>query len=165
MGLTPLPGAIVEHWLGHRNHVNPWDFILDRGIVADTVEISATWDRIAGIYDAAVRRAESDPRLPRRLRPQQPRLSERPEPLLHLRQSNPLIPKDMEAVYFEALAAHPDRHRRRGRQPLPSPRRRPRPPRLDAPRARRGRARPPPRVKAALDPYGIMNPGVLLPDA
>jgi alkyldihydroxyacetonephosphate synthase len=53
-GLAPLPGAIVEQWLGHRNHVAPWDEILSRNIVADTVEISATWDRIAGIYDAAV---------------------------------------------------------------------------------------------------------------
>ncbi len=53
MGLAPLPAAIVQHWLGHRNHVAGWDQILDRKIVADTVEISAPWDRIAGVYDAA----------------------------------------------------------------------------------------------------------------
>ena len=53
MGLSPLPERIVSHWLGHRNHVAGWDQILDRKMVADTVEISAPWDRIAGIYDAA----------------------------------------------------------------------------------------------------------------
>jgi alkyldihydroxyacetonephosphate synthase len=54
MGLAPLPPAIVEHWLGHRNSVPSWDQLLERNIAADTVEISADWDKIAGIYDAAV---------------------------------------------------------------------------------------------------------------
>ena len=53
MGLETLPGAIVEHWLGHRNHVAGWDQILDRKMVADTVEISAPWDKIGAIYEAA----------------------------------------------------------------------------------------------------------------
>lgn len=53
MGLSPLPASIVEHWLGHRNNVPSWDQLLARNIAADTVEVSATWDRIAGIYDAA----------------------------------------------------------------------------------------------------------------
>lgn len=53
MGLEALPGTIVEHWLGHRNHVAGWDQILDRKMVADTVEISAPWDKIGAIYEAA----------------------------------------------------------------------------------------------------------------
>ena len=52
-GLAPAPGDIVDHWLEHRNHVPGWDQILKRGIVADTVEISAAWDQIAAIYDDA----------------------------------------------------------------------------------------------------------------
>lgn len=52
-GLATAPGDIVEHWLEHRNHVPGWDQILGRGIVADTVEISAAWDRIGAIYDDA----------------------------------------------------------------------------------------------------------------
>jgi alkyldihydroxyacetonephosphate synthase len=52
-GLSPLPETIVEHWLENRNHVAGWDQLLSRNIVADTVEISAQWDRIAGIYDTA----------------------------------------------------------------------------------------------------------------
>ena len=54
MGAAPLPETIPQHWLGHRNHVAPWDDILGRQMVADTVEISAPWDKIAGIYHAAV---------------------------------------------------------------------------------------------------------------
>jgi alkyldihydroxyacetonephosphate synthase len=53
MGLAALPETIVEHWLAHRNHVPGWDQLLSRSIVADTVEISASWDRIGAIYDAA----------------------------------------------------------------------------------------------------------------
>jgi alkyldihydroxyacetonephosphate synthase len=54
MGVAAAPGEIVQRWLEHRNHVTPWDQILSRGIVADTVEISAGWDAIAPIYDDAV---------------------------------------------------------------------------------------------------------------
>lgn len=40
----------VAHWLEGRNHVPSWDFFLDRGMLADTIEVAATWDRIADIY-------------------------------------------------------------------------------------------------------------------
>jgi alkyldihydroxyacetonephosphate synthase len=53
-GLAALDPAITEHWLAHRNHVNSWDDVFDRNIVADTVEVSAPWDRIGAIYTAAV---------------------------------------------------------------------------------------------------------------
>jgi alkyldihydroxyacetonephosphate synthase len=51
-----IPAAspdIVEHWLEQRNHVPSWDQFLARGIVLDTVEISAGWEAIAAIYDDA----------------------------------------------------------------------------------------------------------------
>jgi alkyldihydroxyacetonephosphate synthase len=54
MGLITAPTEIVEHWLGHRNTVPHWDQILSRNIVADTVEVSAPWDRIGAVYDDAV---------------------------------------------------------------------------------------------------------------
>jgi alkyldihydroxyacetonephosphate synthase len=47
------PGP-VEHWLGHRNTVPSWDFFLQNGLVVDTIEVAATWDRVAGLYDAVV---------------------------------------------------------------------------------------------------------------
>lgn len=54
MAITAAPSDIVEHWLGHRNNVPGWDAILSRNIVADTVEVSADWTKIAGVYDDAV---------------------------------------------------------------------------------------------------------------
>ena len=52
--VAPAPADIVEHWLDHRNNVPPWDAILDRNMVADTVEVSADWDRINSVYVDAV---------------------------------------------------------------------------------------------------------------
>jgi alkyldihydroxyacetonephosphate synthase len=40
----------VTHWLAGRNKVPSWDFFLDREMLADTIEVAATWDRIADIY-------------------------------------------------------------------------------------------------------------------
>lgn len=44
----------VAHWLDHRNTVPSWDFFLDKEIVVDTIEIAAGWDLIAGLYERAV---------------------------------------------------------------------------------------------------------------
>lgn len=52
-GIAAAPAEIVEHWLGHRNTVAPWDQFLSRGIVVDTVEVSGAWDVIGAIYDDA----------------------------------------------------------------------------------------------------------------
>jgi alkyldihydroxyacetonephosphate synthase len=54
MKVAHAPGDIATHWLEHRNHVPGWDAILSRNIVADTVEVSADWTRIAGVYEDAV---------------------------------------------------------------------------------------------------------------
>ncbi len=54
LGVATAPGDIATHWLEHRNHVPGWDAILSRNIVADTVEVSADWTRIAGVYADAV---------------------------------------------------------------------------------------------------------------
>ena len=53
-GFSALDPVITSHWLDHRNHVNSWEQIFSRNIVADTVEVSATWDRIGPIYAAAL---------------------------------------------------------------------------------------------------------------
>ena len=53
-GLARGPESIVEHWLGHRNTVPSWDMFLQRGIVLDTVEVSADWTKIGDVYDEAV---------------------------------------------------------------------------------------------------------------
>lgn len=163
MGLAPLPPAIVEHWLGHRNHVPGWDQILDRGIVADTVEVSAPWDRIGAVYDAATRS-----------------VSEIPGCLAasahssHVYRSGlnlyftfairPDAAQDMEAAYFEswrrvmtetaAAGGSLSHHHGIGRI------------RRDWMETELGATGVTllQTLKRALDPAGVMNPGVLVPD-
>ena len=53
-GASPAPGEIVERWFAHRNSVPSWDALLSRGLVVDTVEVSASWTDIGKVYDAAV---------------------------------------------------------------------------------------------------------------
>lgn len=51
---TALGEAPVAHWLERRNTVPTWDEFLDRGIMVDTIEVAATWDRIGDLYDAVI---------------------------------------------------------------------------------------------------------------
>ncbi|MGH7893494.1 MAG: FAD-binding oxidoreductase [Candidatus Binatia bacterium] len=44
----------VSHWLDNRNNVPSWDFFLQNGLVVDTIEVAATWDRVTGLYDRVV---------------------------------------------------------------------------------------------------------------
>ena len=164
MGLAPLPETIVQHWLGHRNHVAGWDQILDRKIVADTVEISAPWDRIAGVYDAAVASVAAM----EGCRAASAHSSHVYRSGLNLYFTFAVQLEDtaaMEAAYFEAwrrimqatadgggsVAHHHGIGRvRRGWMKTE----------LGEEGAALLRT-----LKTALDPQGIMNPGVLIPDA
>ncbi len=164
MGIAAAPADITAHWLEHRNHVAPWDAILSRGIVADTVEVSAGWDAIAAIYDDATASLKAI------------------EGCLagsahssHVYRSGLNLyftfavqtagPAAMEAVYMDCwrrIMEATDRHGgslshhhgigrvRRG---------------WLAKELGEGGVALLRQVKAALDPNGIMNPGVLLPDA
>jgi alkyldihydroxyacetonephosphate synthase len=49
-GGTAVGPEPVVHWLEARNKVPSWDFFLDRELIADTIEVAATWDRIDGVY-------------------------------------------------------------------------------------------------------------------
>ncbi len=44
--------AAVDHWLEGRNEVPGFRELLERGLVVDTIEVGATWDRVAPLYDA-----------------------------------------------------------------------------------------------------------------
>jgi alkyldihydroxyacetonephosphate synthase len=46
----PAPAEMVTDWLEERNQVRPWETWLKEGIILDTIEIAATWDRIGSIY-------------------------------------------------------------------------------------------------------------------
>ncbi|MGI8841541.1 MAG: FAD-binding oxidoreductase [Caulobacteraceae bacterium] len=163
-GLAAAPSDIVERWLEQRNHVPSWDQFLARGIVLDTVEISAGWEAIGAIYDDATAS----------LKAVEGCLAGSAHSSHAYRSGLNLYftfavqvgdPAAMEGVYvdgwrriMEATDAHGGslaHHHGIGR-------------------VRRGWLERElgaggvallRRVKAALDPNGIMNPGVLLPDA
>jgi alkyldihydroxyacetonephosphate synthase len=163
-GLRAGPESIVEHWLGHRNTVPSWDMFLSRNIVLDTVEVSADWTKIGGVYDEAVASlAQVEGVLAGSAHSS------------HVYRSGLNLyftfavsvsdPAKMEATYHDCwrriMAATDNNggslshHHGIGRV------------RRDWLNAELGEAGVATlrKLKAALDPNGVMNPGVLLPDA
>jgi alkyldihydroxyacetonephosphate synthase len=53
-GGTAVGSEPVAHWLEVRNQVPSWDVFLDREMLADTIEVAATWDRIDRVYETVV---------------------------------------------------------------------------------------------------------------
>jgi alkyldihydroxyacetonephosphate synthase len=53
-GCDSAPAAAGEHWLAERNHVPSFEQFLRNGVVVDTIEVAATWDRIKVMYRDAV---------------------------------------------------------------------------------------------------------------
>ncbi len=49
-----LEPEMVERWLSHRNDVSALESVTRAGIVVDTVEIAAPWGSLSGIYDTAL---------------------------------------------------------------------------------------------------------------
>jgi alkyldihydroxyacetonephosphate synthase len=41
----------AAHWLKGRNEVPSWDFFIDREMLADTIEVAVTWDKIDALYE------------------------------------------------------------------------------------------------------------------
>lgn len=54
-GATPTDAAAVTHWLAHRNQVPSFRSFLEQGVVVDTIEVAATWSRLPEVYEAVVR--------------------------------------------------------------------------------------------------------------
>ncbi len=50
----PLDAGLVEHWFSHRNDMSVLESVIRAGIVVDTIEIAAPWDALAAIYEAAL---------------------------------------------------------------------------------------------------------------
>ncbi|MGH0036622.1 MAG: FAD-binding oxidoreductase [Myxococcota bacterium] len=163
-GLTAAPSEIGELWMEKRNHVPSWQQLLEGGLVADTIEISAPWTRIEAIYDDATAR----------LRELEPVVVASAHSSHVYRTGLNLYftfvakhddPHDMEATYFEcwkrvmeATARHGGgiaHHHGAGRLRKPYLAH-------DLGESGVGILRT---LKDALDPDGIMNPGNLIPDA
>jgi alkyldihydroxyacetonephosphate synthase len=51
---VPLGIELVERWLGHRNDVSALAPLWRAGVVVDTVEISARWRALPGLYDSVL---------------------------------------------------------------------------------------------------------------
>lgn len=58
-----LDGALVAHWLEHRNDVSALAAVTRAGIVADTVEVAAPWSRLVPLYDDVLARLAGVPGL------------------------------------------------------------------------------------------------------
>lgn len=50
-GGTPADPKAVDDWLAHRNQVPGFRGFLERGIILDTIEVAATWDRVVPLYE------------------------------------------------------------------------------------------------------------------
>ena len=53
-GADPLDAGLVDRWLGHRNDVSALAPLWRGGIVVDTVEVSARWAALPGLYRAVL---------------------------------------------------------------------------------------------------------------
>ncbi len=49
----PLDAALVDQWVEHRNDVSALEALISRGFVVDTMEVSAPWSRLPGLYSSA----------------------------------------------------------------------------------------------------------------
>jgi len=45
--------GLVERWMEHRNDVSALEALITRGFVVDTMEVSATWSALPGVYERA----------------------------------------------------------------------------------------------------------------
>jgi alkyldihydroxyacetonephosphate synthase len=54
MGAEPASAKAADHWLAERNHVPTFGQFFENGIVLDTIEIAALWDKVGPIYRAAI---------------------------------------------------------------------------------------------------------------
>lgn len=53
-GATPLSTEPVEQWLQTRNDVSALGRVVEMGVVVDTIEVSASWAQLPGLYEHAV---------------------------------------------------------------------------------------------------------------
>lgn len=53
-GLTCADSQAANDWLERRNHVPDWQDLFDMGWIADTIEVSGTWQQIENIYQQVI---------------------------------------------------------------------------------------------------------------
>ncbi len=60
-GGTSTGAGPVERWSHERNHVPGFDKFLERGLVLDTIEVASTWDRVGAMYREVVAAMQNVP--------------------------------------------------------------------------------------------------------
>jgi alkyldihydroxyacetonephosphate synthase len=159
-GGRPCGPEPVAHWLAERNTVPSWDVFLAQGIVVDTIEVAATWDRVAQLYETVL---ASLRQVPGMLAASAHSSHSYPQgtSLYVTFAIRPAALADAEAVYLDAWARTMDatlaaggaisHHHGIGRLRVPWV------------AAALGTAHPLlAALKRALDPAGLLNPGALL---
>jgi alkyldihydroxyacetonephosphate synthase len=51
-GATPMGPEPVDSWLEHRNQVPDVAALIDQGLVVDTIEVAAGWDRVTELFES-----------------------------------------------------------------------------------------------------------------
>jgi alkyldihydroxyacetonephosphate synthase len=160
-GAVALGDPPVNHWLAERNNVPGFDSFLQKGFVLDTIEVATGWDRIHDLYHEvtrAVREVKSLVVVSGHSSHSYPQGTN----IYFTFVARPEDPAEAEATYFKCweqameatlrcggtIAHHHGIGRLRTRWMRAE-----HGAGLDVLRA----------VKRALDPHGIMNPGVLFP--
>lgn len=59
-GGRPLGTRPVELWLERRNDVHEFDQYINMGVIVDTIEVAAPWSRIADIYEQVTSRLKAE---------------------------------------------------------------------------------------------------------
>jgi alkyldihydroxyacetonephosphate synthase len=158
------PSSSVDSWLERRNHVPGWRGFLEKGIILDTIEVACTWERVAALYERAMATLAEVPGL--LVASAHSSHSYRSGTNLYITfVARPEQAEDMTATYRECWRrtmratlelgggiAHHHGIGRVRRDVLSDE--------LGASGVALLRA-----VKRALDPDGLLNPGVLLPEA
>ncbi len=151
----------VERWLQERNHVPGFQMFIEKGLVVDTIEVAATWDRIGGLYHDVVAAIQAVPGIFMASGHSSHSYAQGTN-IYFTFVGRPEDPAQGEETYLAAWRAAMDttvrcggtiaHHHGVGRLRLP----------WMAPELGVGlevlRS-----IKQAIDPHGIMNPGVLIP--
>lgn len=61
LGAQPQGALPVQRWLEERNRVPTFESLIEKGLVVDTIEVSATWDSVARLYHDVVRALQRVP--------------------------------------------------------------------------------------------------------
>lgn len=163
VGGKAVGGDPVERWVHERNHVPTFESLYEKGLVVDTIEVAVTWDRIDDLYREVTEAIKTVPGVV---------VASGHSSHSYVQGTNiyftfvafPSDPSKAEETYLACWGKAMDatlacggtiaHHHGIGRLRVPWM--------AKELGAGAGVLR---RIKAALDPNGIMNPGVLIPSA